>query len=200
MDDTPTTDILEATYRALRQHGYANLTLHDIAIESSKSKATIHYHFGTKRELFLAFLDYLYDQYTEQIDAASGETPRTHLTSLLNTLLRNPTDHPNQGFQTVLLEIRAQAPYDATIQAKLVEFDAYLSDRFEAIIEAGIQARKFDDDVDPSTAADFLTTTINGAHTRQVAVNHPPDHLHDTMTRYIQTYLLVDEPAEAPAV
>lgn len=198
MDDNPTTDILEATHRALCQHGYANLTLQDIAAEADKSKATIHYHYGTKEELFSAFLDYLYDQYTDQIDAASGDTPLEHLHSLLDALLWDQTNSPNQAFQTAILEIKAQAPYDDSIQEHLVEFDVYLADRLQTVIEAGIQAREFDDDVDPSTAADFLTTTIKGAHTRQVAANHPPENLHNPMTRYIQTILLADDPAEAP--
>ena len=198
MDDDPTTDILEATHRALCQHGYANLTLHDIAAESDKSKATIHYHFGTKEALFSAFLDYLYDQHTDQIDAASGETPLEHLHSLLDTLLWSPTDSPRQAFQTAILEIKAQAPYNDSIQEQLIEFDAYLSDRLQTIIEAGIQTREFNDEVDPSTAANFLTTTIKGAHTRQIAVNHPPEHLVDPMTNYIQTHLLADNRAETP--
>lgn len=198
MEDNPMADILEATHRALCQHGYADLTIQDIAAESAKSKATIHYHYGTKEALFSAFLDYLYDQYTAQIDAASGETPLEHLHSLLDILLWNPTEPAKQAFQTAILEVKAQAPYDDSVQEQLIEFDAYLSDRLQAIIEAGIQAREFNDEVDPSTAADFLTTIIKGAHTRQVAVNHPPEHLSVPMTNYIQTYLLANDPAEAP--
>ncbi|MCD2205198.1 TetR/AcrR family transcriptional regulator [Halobacterium sp. KA-6] len=192
------TDILEATHRALCRHGYADLTIQDIAAESDKSKATIHYHYGTKEALFSVFLDYLYDQYTAQIDAASGETPLEHLHSLLDILLWDSTDPAKQAFQTAILEIKAQAPYDESVQEQLIEFDAYLSDRLQAVIEAGIQTGEFNDDIDPSTAADFLTTTIKGAHTRQVTVNHPPEHLTVSMANYIQTYLLDDDPTEAP--
>jgi len=198
MEDNPMTDILEATHRALCQHGYADLTIQDIAAESDKSKATIYYHYGTKEDLFSAFLDYLYDQYTTQIDAASGETPLEHLHSLLDLLLLGPTDPEKQAFQTAILEIKAQAPYDDSVQEQLIEFDAYLFDRLQEIIEAGIQIREFNDEVDPSTAADFLTTIVKGAHTRQVAANHSPTHLSDPMTDYIQTYLLDNNPAEAP--
>lgn len=34
MADEPATEILDATYRALCEHGYANLTLQDIAADA----------------------------------------------------------------------------------------------------------------------------------------------------------------------
>jgi len=45
MDETPSTEILDATYRSLCTHGYANLTLVKIAAETETSKSLIY--FGT---------------------------------------------------------------------------------------------------------------------------------------------------------
>lgn len=196
MSEDPTNDILESTYRALCEHGYAALTLQDIAAESETSKATIHYHYGTKDELFSAFLSYLYERYTSRIDAASDDDPREHLSLLLEASLLNHADVPDQRFQTAILEVKAQAPYDDAIQQHLAEFDAYLFERLRTIVEAGVEAGEFDETVEPSAVADFLTTTVKGAHTRQVTVDHAPEQLYDTMIDYIETHLIADEPAE----
>ena len=42
--DTPE-GVTEATCRALCEHGYADLTMQDIADESNKSTAALHYHY-----------------------------------------------------------------------------------------------------------------------------------------------------------
>ncbi|SEP09097.1 transcriptional regulator, TetR family [Halogranum amylolyticum] len=47
---------LEATYRALCRHGYADLTVGDIAAEAERSKSLVHYYYGSKEHLFTEFL------------------------------------------------------------------------------------------------------------------------------------------------
>ncbi|HET7323460.1 MAG TPA: helix-turn-helix domain-containing protein, partial [Halococcus sp.] len=66
MTDT-TDELMHATYRALCKHGYANLTMQDIADESTKSKAALHYHYDTKQDLLLAFLSFLYERFEERL-------------------------------------------------------------------------------------------------------------------------------------
>lgn len=197
MNDDPATDILEATYRALCEHGYAALTLQDIADESGKSKASIHYHYDTKADLFSAFLEFLYERYTDRIDDARREDPRDHLRSLLDATLASDADAPDEAFQTAILEVKAQAPYDDAIQARLVAFDDYLFDRLRDVVAEGVESGAFGDAVDPETAADFLTTAIKGARTRRVAVDRPPERLHETITEYVETHLVADDYAEA---
>ena len=43
--DTPE-EVMEATCRALCEHGYADLTMQDVADESDKSTAALHYDPG----------------------------------------------------------------------------------------------------------------------------------------------------------
>ncbi|GAA0475047.1 hypothetical protein GCM10008985_34420 [Halococcus dombrowskii] len=63
MTDTTTDEtieeIMDATYRALCKHGYAALRMQDIADETTKSKAALHYHYDSKHDLLLSFLDYI---------------------------------------------------------------------------------------------------------------------------------------------
>ncbi|PSQ42055.1 TetR family transcriptional regulator, partial [Halobacteriales archaeon QS_9_68_42] len=48
--------ITNATYRALCDHGYAALTMQDIADECDCSKSLLHYHFDTKEDLLVELL------------------------------------------------------------------------------------------------------------------------------------------------
>lgn len=196
MDDEPATEILEATYRALCTNGYANLTMQDIASESDVSKASIHYHYDSKENLFATFLDFLYERYTDGLDSVTGTTFRERLLSLLDTLLVNDDGSPGIEFRTAMLEVRAQAPYDDTIRTKVAEFDTALFERLRDIIAAGIEAGEFDERVDPVLAAEFLTTTIKGAHTRQVAVDRSLDRLYEAVVKYVDVYLTDDRVPE----
>jgi len=188
----PTDEILEATYRALCEHGYADLTVQDIADNSEKSKATIHYHYDSKQELFEAFLEYLYEDYTEHLDAVGGDTYREQLLALVEFSLAEGGDVPGIDFRTAMLEIKAQAPYDEGFRDRLGEFDRYLAERIESIVAGGVAAGEFRGDVDPETTAEFLVTTIKGAHTRRVSVNHPLDRIRETLTEYVETRLVAD--------
>jgi len=137
MADDPATEILDATYRALCEHGYANLTLQDITAKADTSKSSIHYHYDSKDQLFVAFLDDLYERFTERVDSPESDTP-----------------------------------YE--------QFDEFL----QVLLTTGAE---------PSRDAEYLATTITGAQTRHVAINHSSDQLYDTMTRYIERDLLADE-------
>jgi len=197
MDDDTATEILAATYRALCQHGYAALTVKDIAAEADRSKASIHYYYDSKENLFTQFLDFLYERYTAKISAVDGNTPREELTSLLDTVLTDGRTIPGQEFRTALLEIKAQAPYNDAFRTQLARFDAVLFDQLREIIVAGVETGEFDDTVAPSVAAEFLVTTITGAHTRHVATDRSIDRFNETITRYAETHLFADAPAEA---
>lgn len=190
-DDGPPTEILDGTYRALSEHGYADLTLNDIAAESDRSKSLIHYYFDSKDELIDTFLRYLYDRYTDHVnETAAGETNWKQLTSLLERLFDE--DESEQQFRTVLLEVKAQAPYNEPIRERLVEFDAALFERLEAIITAGIESGEFDTSVDPDRAAECLTATIHGAHARQVAIHQSTDRVYETVVEYVGIHLAAD--------
>jgi len=191
MNDDPATEILDATYQALCDHGYADLTLQDIAAEADVSKASIHYHYGSKENLFTEFLGYLYSRYTAHLEP-DAETPRRRLFELLETVLADETT-PDRPFRTAMLEVKAQAPYDDAIRDRLAEFDEYLYEQFRETIAAGIDEGTVDDRVDPEVAAQFLTTAVTGARTRQVSVDRSPDCLRESIERYVRSHLLAGE-------
>ncbi|WP_256300847.1 TetR/AcrR family transcriptional regulator [Haloarchaeobius salinus] len=197
MEDDTATEILEATYRALCRHGYANLTLEDIADEADRSKAAIHYYYDSKGNLFIEFLDFLYERYTARLPAVDGGTPREQLFAVFETVLTNEAAPPGQELRTALLEAKAQAPYDDAIQTRLTEFDVVLFERLRDILAAGVTTGDFAETVDPAVDAEFLVTAITGAHTRRVAVDYPSEKLHATVIRYAEQHLVADELSEA---
>lgn len=197
MDDDTATEILKATYRTLCRRGYADLTLRDIAAEADRSKATIHYYYDSKENLFTEFLDFLYGQYTTQLTLVDGDTPRERLYTLLDTVLTDKQAVPGQEFRTAMLEVKAQAPYNDAIQSQLSRFDDLLFEQVREIIAAGVETGEFNDAVEPDLAAEFLMTTITGSQTRLVAVGHSTDQLYETITRYVETHFMTDESPEA---
>ena len=80
-------ELMAATYRALCAHGYADLTMQRIADEAGKSKSLLHYHYGTKQELLVAFLDYLFDRFEARVAATEGDAPETRLRVLLDKMV-----------------------------------------------------------------------------------------------------------------
>ena len=126
-----------ATYRALCSHGYADLTMQDIADESSKSKAALHYHYDSKHDLLCAFLDYLYEQFVERTTDLDADGPLDELLARLDVILQKSEDEP-ETFETALLEIRAQAPYEPGFRDRLTRFEEHLVGELTTILEAGV--------------------------------------------------------------
>ncbi|GGI96498.1 hypothetical protein GCM10008995_03200 [Halobellus salinus] len=194
MTDAPT-EILDATHCALREHGYAEVTMRDIADKTDLSKAALHYHYDCKHDLLVAFLDHLYDRFEARIGDPDGDSPAERLHSLVDALLTEGSENP--AFRTALLEIKAQAPYDDAFRDRLRRFDNAFSSRVRTLVADGVARGTFRDDVDPDTVASALTTFVNGAQTRHVGVGHPPAQSATTLHTYIDTALRPrDEPGD----
>ena len=189
-------DIMRATHRALCQHGYADLTMQDIADESSKSKAALHYHYDSKHELLCAFLEYLYDRFVERTSDIEAERPDEQLFELVGVILEK-SENKSERFETALLEIRAQAPYEPGFRERLTRFETYLVEELTAILEAGLADGTFDADIDPADTARFLVTVLTGAATERVTVGHSVECTQRMLEEYIETHLLARQEAAA---
>ncbi|OAQ52422.1 TetR family transcriptional regulator [Natrinema mahii] len=191
MTDETIDDLMDATYRALCKHGYAELTMQDIAAESDKSKGTIHYHFDGKQDLLESFLEFLLTQFEERTETIPGETPAERLHEFLDELL-TADDEDAVEFRTAILEIKAQSPYSEAYRERLRGFDRATRDRIADLVAEGIEAGEFRPDVDPETTADFLVTLFHGAQTRAAAVDHPPERTRDSVHDYIEDHLRLE--------
>ena len=198
MDDETTEDIMRAVYSALCTHGYADLTMQDIADESALSKAALHYHYDTKRDLLLAFLEHLHGKFTERLadaEASAGDDPADRLVAFIDAALFPPErdDADLREFRTAVLEIKAQAPYEPAFRSHLADFDDFVHGRVAAIVADGIERGRFDDRADPEVVASFVVTVMNGAHTRSVAVDHPVEDARAVLVEYLCRILAIDE-------
>lgn len=168
------TAIMEATYAALRKHGYAGLTMQAIADEFDKTKAVLHYHYDTKEDLLVAFLDHLLDRFLDTVDIDAIDDPEERLVALVDALLlgthesRSETDH--WEYHTALLEIRAQAPHNDAFREQLTTNYRLIEDAAVAIIADGVEDGVFRE-VDPERAAAWLLATINGARLHRVTLD-----------------------------
>jgi AcrR family transcriptional regulator len=190
--DTPE-EIMRATYRALCEHGYAALTMQDIADESDKSTAALHYHYDTKEALLLAFLEYLYESFTEKYATVDGANAVERLVAFVDEILCQTDAAEAEQFQTALLEIRAQAPYSAAYRERLVEFDEFVSDRVEGIVAEGIEEGTIRADVDPADTAAFVATLIDGVNTRRTTIGDTGGGTRRTFVAYVHDHLVAPD-------
>ncbi|MFD1564162.1 TetR/AcrR family transcriptional regulator [Haloarchaeobius amylolyticus] len=188
MTDETIDDLMEATYCALCKHGYAELTMQDIAAESTKSKGTLHYHFDSKQDLLESFLEYLLNEFEARTETVPGETPAEQLHEFVDELL-TPSDDSTEEFRTAILEIKAQSPYNEAYRERLREFDTLLQQRIAALVAEGLETGAFHADVDPEATADFLVTLFHGAQTRATAVDRPPERTRQYVHEYIDEIL-----------
>ncbi|WP_050033385.1 TetR/AcrR family transcriptional regulator [Halorubrum halophilum] len=158
-------EIMRATYRALREHGYADLTIKRIAAEYGKSTAAVHYHYDTKEELLAAFLDYILNRFVAAIREVETTDPEQRLTVLLDKLLVAPQENPD--LSVALLEMRSQAPYNEAFAERFRQNDEYVRYLVKAVINHGIDEGAFAD-VDADRVTRSLMTIVDGARTRSV--------------------------------
>lgn len=196
MTEDTTDELMHATYLALCKHGYANLTMQDIADESTKSKAALHYHYDTKQELLHSFLSFLYEEFADRLRAPEGDNPAERLVSFIDAALTPPRRDDQLAFQTAILEMKAQVPYDDAFGDRIAQFDRLLADQCRSIIEDGIEQGVFRE-VDPGDVATFFVTLFNGAHVCWVTENQSGDTSRTLFIDYVESQLLTDD---APTV
>jgi len=155
-------EIMEATYRALLDHGYAALSISRIAEELDKSKAAIYYHYDTKDELLAAFLAFAVDKFEETIDTETGDEPSEDLEHVIEKLLPLQPDAEQQHLQTVLVGLRSQAVTNEVFREQFTQIDERLAATIRGIVGRGIDEGTFRD-VDPSRVAEHILATVNGA-------------------------------------
>lgn len=180
---------MEATYCALCRRGYADLRMQDIADESGRSTAALHYHFDTKRDLLVAFLDYLLDRLRARLDAAAVDDPVERIHAFLDVMFSPPGGDPgdaDEEFRTAILEIRAQAPYDEAYRERLAAFDRYNRSVLREAFAEGVEAGAFDPSVDPDDAATFVVNAVRGAHTSQASLGQSPGAVERVLRAYVE--------------
>jgi AcrR family transcriptional regulator len=164
-----TDEIIDGVYSALCANGYADLTMQDIADECGKSTALLHYHYDTKADLLVAFLDGILEDYEQRIQCRADRPPAERLVELLARFVFSPDDEDRESFHLALLEMRSQGPFDDRIQTQLDRSDRLLRESVAEILREGIEEDAFEP-VDVDRTAALLVATLDGARTRQITL------------------------------
>lgn len=165
-------EIMNATYHAILDHGYAGLSISRIADELDKSKASIYYHYDSKDDLLLTFLRYAVDQFQSSLATDTGDDPYADLQHVIEKLLPLRLDQDVANIHAVVFGLRGQAVTDETFREQFTEIDDRLSETIRTIIQRGIDDGTFRD-VDADRVTEHILATINGAMYGRVTTDRP---------------------------
>ncbi|WP_181686795.1 TetR/AcrR family transcriptional regulator [Halorhabdus salina] len=203
MEDSPRTpdpdgheEIMRATYRALCEYGYADLTIKRIAKEYGKTTAAIHYHYDTKDDLLLAFLDHILGEYVSALHEVQATDPQERLELLVEKLLMDPRDH--HDLLVALAEMRNQTLHKESFSLRFKETDQYISYLLKTVIEQGISDGVFCD-VDPAHVAQTLLMIVNGARARSIYLDEDSivADARQAADEYLTAQLFVESPSHS---
>ena len=192
-DDTRTA-IMKATYLALCEYGYADLTIKRIGDEFEKSKSLLYYHYDSKDELLVDFLGFVLENFKSDVPVEARDDPRAHLEALLDHVLPPTLDAERYEFTSAMMELRAQAPHDEGYREQFTRTDRFFRRRIADVVRDGVESGAFRD-VDPEGAAALLVTTINGSMLERVTTDDAEDAVRATrreLDAYVDARLLGD--------
>ena len=153
--------IMKATFHALCEHGYADLTIQRIADRFEKSKSLLYHHYDSKDDLLLDFLSFMLEEYERSMPQAWDEGADAHLDEIFDRVFAEDIPDERREFERAMSELRAQAAHDDRYREHFTRHDTFFRDRLRAVVESGIEAGVFRD-VDPEDVASFLHTVIGG--------------------------------------
>lgn len=186
------TAILKATFDALAEHGYADLTIDRISQHFSKSEGLVFYHYDGKDDVLLDLLDYLLDRFVQVGMPISDEgDPESRLRSLLGQVISETNEQQSQDYERVLTELRMRAAQDEEFREYFDQSQDNFLKTIRNIIQDGIESGDFRD-TDRELVADFLVTLISGEIFDRVTVSDSRP-IQSELDNYIEYRLLADE-------
>lgn len=180
--------ILQATYRALYEYGYAGLSIQRIADFTDISKSSIYYHYETKDELLLAFLERVLEDIRHGFEIESGGDPAADLTQFVDQIFTSID--PDAGEQALpmgaYVEIRAQGVSNEAYRERITDIDAALGEQLRTILRRGIDEGVLRD-VDVEQVSEYLLSTIVRAIERYATTEDVPvETVHEEVKQYLK--------------
>ena len=165
--------IMEATFRALSEHGYKDLRVRDIGEEMEMSRQLIHYHFDGKYDLLSSFLEYIIDQYEGSVEVDEDANPRTELDARIDQCLFGPEfdEFTHWDRMKVYHELYAHAQNDEEHQELFNEHYARLRASVVDVLEDGIEQGVFRN-VNAERMGQLVTDVIHAARERRISLGH----------------------------
>lgn len=179
MSSSPDTEqrIREAAFRALIEHGYANLSIKDIGDELGQNPSIIYHYFESKDDLLLSMLDEFVKRFvggqTEQTVSDAEAELRQFVGQILNPdpssveemMAAVPYDIETANSR-MFVELWGHAIWDHDFRRKTTEVDARLRATITRTVQSGIEAGQFRPVNAELTADHLLFLVKQGLHTR----------------------------------
>jgi AcrR family transcriptional regulator len=182
--------IMQATYRALCEHGYAGLTIQRIGDEFPKSKSLLYHHYDGKDELLLDFLSFMLDRFEETIPDREYDDAREHLEAILDHAVPADPDPERAEFRAAMVELRAQAATDEAYREHFTRNDRFFRERFATVVTQGIEEGVFRE-VDPERVAALLLATVHGAMQEEATTDATEaERVRAELRTYVESRLL----------
>lgn len=154
--------ILQATYEALVEHGYADLTIDRIGQRFPKSKSLLYHHYDGKDDLLLDFLAYLLGTFEADLGLDQDANPHERLTTLLDRVL-SPEEPPGPAtLRRAIVQLRAQGASDPEYRQHFTDHDRFFKRQIADIVAEGVADGTYRE-VDPEAVAATLHTLVAGA-------------------------------------
>jgi AcrR family transcriptional regulator len=165
--------IMEATFRAISTHGYANLRMRDIGDEMDKTRQVIHYHFDGKYDLLSQFLEYVIEQYEGSVAVDADAPPREELDARIDQCLFGPDfdDFDHWDRMKVYHELFTYAQNDDQHRAIFNDHYERIRSSITEVVEEGMAQGVFRE-VDAARMGQLITDVIHAARGRKLSLGH----------------------------
>ncbi|WP_459807918.1 TetR/AcrR family transcriptional regulator [Halopiger thermotolerans] len=188
--------IMEATFRAISEHGYKDLRMRDIGEEMDMTRQVIHYHFDGKYDLMSSFLEYVIEQYEGSVTVDSEADPKERLDARIDQCLFGPEfdEFTHWDRMKVYHELFAHARNDEQHRELFKDHYSRLRESIVDVIEDGIDRGEFRD-VDAERMGQLLTDVIHAARERRISLGEDdaPEETRRAIDEFVLDSLYADE-------
>ena len=187
---------MEATFRALSKHGYADLRMRDIGEEFEMTRPLIHYYYG-KHDLIAAFLEYVIEQYEGSVEVDENDDLWAELDARIDQCLFGPKfagDFDHWDRMKVYHELFSRAQNDQRHREIFNEHYSTIRGSITQVIERGIDEGVFRE-VDAENTAQFTADAIHAARGRRLSLGHDeaPEQARRALDEFVVSSLAPSE-------
>ncbi|SFT00970.1 TetR/AcrR family transcriptional regulator [Halostagnicola kamekurae] len=168
--------IREAAFRALVEHGYADLSMTDIGDELGQNPSLIYHYFDSKDDLLLSMLEVFVELFMDGQAEREFDDPTEELRAFVDQILHpepmhaerivsGPPSETEAAVSRLFVELWGHAQWDPDFREKTTAVESRLHETLAETIRNGIEREHFRP-VDPELTADHILFVLKqGVHT-----------------------------------